>query len=76
MAAGVAVGYYHHYTWVGYTITLAISGFVGSSIIAVLFSCLYLFQKDADVPNSQDVNPDMNQDKKISQDQGIKKIEQ
>lgn len=46
MAAGTALGYYKHYDWVGYTITLAVSGFIGSSIIALLFSYLYLFHKE------------------------------
>lgn len=47
LTAGGAFGYYNHYDWIGYTMVLAISGFIGSSIIAVLFSYLYLFQKDS-----------------------------
>ena len=47
LTAGGAFGYYSHYDWIGCTIALAVSGFVGSSIIAILFSYLYLFQKDS-----------------------------
>jgi hypothetical protein len=46
LTAGGFFGYYNHYDWIGYTITLAVSGFIGSSIIAIVFSYLYLFQKD------------------------------
>lgn len=68
LATGAAFGYYNHYTWVGYTITFAVSGFIGSSIIAILFSYLYLFKKDRveQVP----VQPD----KTINLQQDIKKI--
>jgi len=47
LTAGGGFGYYSHYDWIGYTIALAVSGFIGSSIIAILFSYLYLFQKDS-----------------------------
>lgn len=47
LTAGGAFGYYNHYDWIGYTIALAVSGFIGSSIIAILFSYLYLFQRDS-----------------------------
>lgn len=68
MAAGGAFGYYNHYNWIEYTIALAVSGFIGSSIIAVLFSYLYFFQKDSveQVP----IPPD----KTITHQQEIKKI--
>jgi len=46
LTAGGAFGYYSHYDWIGYTIAFAVSGFIGSSIIAIVFSYLYLFQKD------------------------------
>lgn len=70
MAAGGAFGYYSHYDWIGYTITFAVSGFIGSSIIALLFSYLYLFQKDSveQVP----IQPD----KTINHQQEIKKIKE
>ncbi len=68
LTAGGAFGYYSHYDWIGYTIALAVSGFIGCSIIAVLFSYLYFFQKDSveQVP----VPPD----KTINHQQEIKKI--
>lgn len=68
MAAGCAFGYYNHYNWMGYTIALAVSGFVGSSIIAVLFSYLYFFSKDSveQVPTQPD--------KTITHQQEIKKL--
>ncbi len=46
LTAGGLFGYYNYYDWIGYTIALAVSGFIGSSIIAIVFSYLYLFQKD------------------------------
>ena len=69
MTAGGAFGYYRHYDWIVYTITFAVSGFIGSSIIALLFSYLYLFQKEhveqAPIPP----------DKTIIHQQEIKKLE-
>lgn len=76
LAAGAAFGYYHHYTWVQYIISFAISGFIGSSIIALLFSYLYLFQKDADTPEPQNLHPNPNQDEITHLNEGIKKIGQ
>ena len=69
LTAGGAFGYYNHYNWVEYTIALAVSGFIGSSIIAILFSYLYLFQKD-----SVEHDP-MPPDKTINHQQDIKKIQ-
>ncbi|NDY71614.1 hypothetical protein DO021_08330 [Desulfobacter hydrogenophilus] len=68
LTAGGAFGYYSHYDWIGYTIALAVSGFIGSSIIAILFSYLYLFQKD-----SVEHEP-MPPEKTINHQQEIKKI--
>ena len=69
LTAGGAYGYYMHYGWIGHAITFAVSGFIGSSIIALLFSYLYLFQKESveQVP----IPPD----KTINHQQEIKKIE-
>ena len=69
LAVGGAFGYYNHYDWIGYTITFAVSGFIGSSIIALLFSYLYLFQKD----NVEQVP--IPPDKTLNHQQEIKKIE-
>nr|WP_320191980.1 hypothetical protein [uncultured Desulfobacter sp.] len=69
LIAGGAFGYYNHYNWIGYTIALAVSGFIGSSIIAIIFSYLYLFQRD-----SVEQNP-LPADKTINLQQEIKKIE-
>ncbi|WP_020585890.1 hypothetical protein [Desulfobacter curvatus] len=68
LTAGGAFGYYKHYDWIGYTIVFAVSGFIGSSIIAVLFSYLYLFQKD-----SVEQGP-MLPEKTINHQQDVKKI--
>lgn len=69
IAAGGAFGYYNHYNWIGYTIALAVSGFIGSSIIAIMFSYLYLFQKDSVE------HPTLPPDRTINLQQEIKKIE-
>ncbi|MCG8551820.1 MAG: hypothetical protein MI799_15565 [Desulfobacterales bacterium] len=69
LTAGGAFGYYNHYNWIGYTIALAVSGFIGSSIIAMLFSYLYLFQRDS--VESTPLPPD----RTINLQQEIKKIE-
>ncbi|WP_320045113.1 hypothetical protein [uncultured Desulfobacter sp.] len=69
LTAGGAFGYYNNYNWIGYTIALAVSGFIGSSIIAIIFSYLYLFQRD-----SVEQNP-LPPDKTINLQQDIKKIE-
>lgn len=69
MAGGTAFGYYNHYNWPGYTITLAVSGFIGSSIIALIFSYMYLFQKD-DIKQEP-----FGADRQINLKQEIKKIE-
>lgn len=68
LTAGGAFGYYSHYDWIGYTIAFAVSGFIGSSIIAIVFSYLYLFQKDW-------VKHDpMSPERTINHQQEIKKI--
>lgn len=46
LTAGGAFGYYNHFDWIGYTIAFAVSGFIGSSLIGILFSYLYFFQKE------------------------------
>nr|WP_321404292.1 hypothetical protein [uncultured Desulfobacter sp.] len=60
LAAGGAFGYYNQYTWIEYIFAFAVSGFIGSSIIAILFSYLYLFQKESDeqapVPPERTIN--------------------
>ncbi|PIE62124.1 MAG: hypothetical protein CSA25_06810 [Desulfobacter postgatei] len=69
LTAGGVFGYYNHYGWIGYTIAFSVSGFIGSSIIAVLFSYLYLFQKDTVEPES------IPSEKTISYQHDIKKME-
>ena len=68
LTAGGALGYYSHYDWIGYAISFAVSGFLGSSIIAVLFSYLYFFQQDSVAQSASE--PDI----KINLHQEVKKI--
>jgi hypothetical protein len=69
LTAGGAFGYYNQYDWIGYIFAFAVSGFIGSSIIAILFSYLYFFQKDS---VEQAPRPP---EKNINLQQEIKKIE-
>ena len=69
LAAGAAFGYFNDYTWIGYTIAFAVSGFIGSSIIALLFSYLYFFQKE------HVEQPPFGPKTKIDHHQEIKKLE-
>lgn len=48
MAGGWAWGYLNGYSYGGYAVSLMVAGFIGSSIIALLFSWLYFFQKETD----------------------------
>ena len=48
LAGGWGYGYLHDQTITGYVISIAISGFIGSSVVALLFSWLYFFQKETD----------------------------
>ena len=70
LTAGGAFGYYSHFGWIGYTISFAVSGFLGSSIIAVLFSYLYFFQRDSVVQGA--CEPDI----KINHHQEVKRIKE
>jgi len=69
LTAGGAFGYCRHYDWIGYTIAFAVSGFIGSSIIAVLFSYLYFFQKE----HIEQVSVHL--DQAVNHQQEIKKIQ-
>ncbi len=48
IAAGWGFAYINGTDWIGYTVSIVIAGFIGSSIIALVFSWLYFFQKETD----------------------------
>ena len=70
ITAGAAWAYINEMTAVGYLASIAVSGFVGSSIIALVFSYLYFYQKATGKEKiqrlQQEIN-DMKQTKRIGQ---------
>ncbi|MBA3009702.1 MAG: hypothetical protein KKF12_12370 [Proteobacteria bacterium] len=65
LTAGWAVGYFNQMPWFETFICIGIAGFLGSSLIAVLFSCLYFFQKETDGDKIKRLEQEINQIKQI-----------
>ncbi len=70
LAAGLAVGYINQMTLFETLICLMVAGFVGSTLIALIFSYLYFYQKETDVDKIKRLQQEINQIKEI------KRIEQ
>ena len=68
LTAGWAWGYVNGMGLMGYTVSILVGGFIGSSIIALVFSWLYFFQKETEKEKIQRLRQEINQIK------GIKKI--
>ncbi len=70
LAGGWAWSYINGMTLMGTLICLVVGGFIGSSIIAVIFSYLYFYQKETDKEKIQRLQLEINEVKQI------KRIEQ
>ncbi len=70
LAGGWAWSYFNGMTLMGTLICLVIGGFIGSSIVAVIFSYLYFYQKETDKEKIQRLQLEINEVKQI------KRIEQ
>lgn len=46
IAGGAAWGYFNQLSVIGYVISLALAGFIGSTIIAIIFIYLYFSQSE------------------------------
>ncbi|WDP88607.1 MAG: hypothetical protein HUN04_02155 [Desulfobacter sp.] len=46
IAGAAAWGYYNQLSVIGYIISLAVAGFIGSSLIALIFVYLYFYQTE------------------------------
>jgi len=70
IAGGVAWGYINNLTIIGYVMSLAVAGFLGSAIIALIFSYLYFYQEETDKEKIKrlrhEIN-DLNEIKRIEQ---------
>lgn len=69
LAAGAGWGYLTQADTLGYVVSMVIGGFIGSSIIALLFSWLYFFQQETDQEKIERLQQEINELK------GIKRIE-
>ena len=65
LAAGWVWSYIHEMTLMGTLICLVVGGFAGSSIIAVIFSYLYFYQKETDKEKIQRLQLEVNEVKQI-----------
>jgi len=68
LAAGWALAFYNGSDLLGYAMSIIIGGFAGSSIIALVFSWLYFFQKETDSEKIQRLREEINRIK------GVKKL--
>lgn len=69
LAGGWLWGYLNKADIFGYAVSIVIGGFIGSSIIALLFSWLYFFQKETDQEKIQRLQEEINDIK------GVKKLD-
>lgn len=65
IAAGWAFGHIQQMPLFETLICIMVAGFMGSSIIALIFSYLYFFQKETDVDKIQRLQQEINQLKEI-----------
>ena len=65
IAAGWAFGHIQQMPLFETLICIMVAGFIGSSIIALIFSYLYFFQKETDVDKIQRLQQEINQLKEI-----------
>lgn len=68
LAAGWGWAYLHGMDVIGYAVSIIIGGFIGSSIVALVFSWLYFFQKETDREKVQRLRQEINELK------GVKKL--
>lgn len=61
IAAGWGWGYVNDMDVMGYAICIGTAGFLGSSLIAVIFSWLYFFQKETDKEKIQRLQAQINE---------------
>ena len=65
LAAGWAFGYLNQMSLFDTVICVGVAGFMGSSLIALLFSFLYFFQKETDADKIKRLVQEINQIKEI-----------
>lgn len=65
LAAGAAWGYINQTDALGYAVNMVIGGFLGSSIIALLFSWLYFFQQETDREKIERLQQEINEIKGV-----------
>ncbi len=65
LAAGWAFGYLNQMPLFDTFVCVGIAGFIGSSLIALIFSFLYFFQKETDSDKIQRLVQEINQLKEI-----------
>ncbi|MCG8637869.1 MAG: hypothetical protein MI863_28850 [Desulfobacterales bacterium] len=70
LAGGAAWSYINNLTVFGTLICLTVAGFIGSSVIALIFSYLYFYQKETDKEKIRRLQEEINELKEI------KRIEQ
>jgi len=73
LVAGWAVGYINQMALFDTFVCVGVAGFLGSSIIALIFSYLYFFQKETDPDTDKDKIKRLVQE--INQIKEIKRIE-
>ncbi len=65
LVAGWAVGYINQMALFDTFVCVGVAGFLGSSIIALIFSYLYFFQKETDTDKIKRLVQEINQIKEI-----------
>ena len=65
LAAGWAVGYINQMPLFDTFVCVGVAGFLGSSLIALIFSYLYFFQKETDTDKIKRLVQEINQIKEI-----------
>ena len=65
LIGGWAFGHINQMPLFDMLICVGIAGFIGSSIIALIFSCVYFFQKETDTEKIKRLQQEINQIKEI-----------
>jgi Co/Zn/Cd efflux system component len=67
IASGWGIGYLNQMSLLATIVSIMVAGFIGSSIIALIFSYLYFLQKETDSDKIDRLKQEINQIKEIKQ---------
>jgi divalent metal cation (Fe/Co/Zn/Cd) transporter len=67
IALGWGIGYLNQMSLLATIVSIVVAGFIGSSIIALIFSYLYFLQKETDSDKVERLKQEINQIKEIKQ---------